>query len=313
MVKILIVDPIHDYAITELKKQFEVVFHLHPSENEFKDLINDVDVVILRSGVKLTKEVIERGEKLKIIARAGVGIDNIDIEFAKKKKIKVFNVPAINSISVAEHTFGLILAISRKISLADSQLRENLWKKSELCGNELYGKKLGIIGLGKIGSHVAEIGKGFGMKILAVVKNNSEERTNELKEKNIEITDFQKLIKNSDIITLNLPLNEETKNLITKKDFQIMKKQAYLINMARGGVVNEDDLYEALKENKIKGAATDVFEREKQENKLFELENIVLTPHIGAMTFESQKRIAEIIVENIINSLEGKEIKNLIC
>lgn len=311
--KILIVDPVHPYAIKEFEKRFDVVYQLQPSPEEFEKLIQDTDVVVLRSGVKLTKEIIEAGKNLKIIARAGVGIDNIDIQAAKERKIKVFTIPSATSSCVAELAFGLILSVMRKIALANSQLQKNLWKKSELYGNELNGKTIGIIGLGKIGSNVAEIAKGFGMNILASVKNNSEERTKKLKEEGIEVLPTDQILKKSDIISLHVPLNDETKDLITKKEFELMKDTAYLINMARGGVVNEQDLYEALKKKKIQGAASDVFLKEKQENPLFALENFVATPHIGAMTSESQEQIAKILVENVINGLEGKEIKNLIC
>lgn len=311
--KILIVDPVHPYVITELEKRFTVIYKLQPSPEEFKELIKDADVVVLRSGVKLTKEVIEAGKNLKIIARAGVGIDNIDLQAAKERKIKVFSVPGASSLCVAEFTFGLILSVMRKIALANSQLQKNLWKKSELYGNELRGKTIGIIGLGKIGSGVAEIAKGFGMNILASVKNISEERTKKLKEKGIGLLPIKEVLKKADVISLHVPLTNETKDLITKKEFELMKNTTYLINMARGGVVNEQDLYGVLKNRRIAGAASDVFVNEKQDNPLFALDNFVATPHIGGMTFESQEQIAKILVQNIIDGLEGREIKNSIC
>lgn len=313
MVKILIIDPVHEWALKELSKRFEVVYKLHPSDEEFKKLISNADVVVLRSGVKLTKEIITAGEKLKIIARAGVGIDNIDIQTAKEKGVKVFNIPDISFSSVAEFTFGLILSLVRKICLANIQLRKNLWKKSELYGLELKNKTIGIVGLGKIGSNVAEIAKGFGMNVLACVKNNSNERTEDLKERGIEVVLLQDILKKSDIVSLHVPLDENTKDLITTKELRLMKKGSYLINMARGGVVNEDDLLDALKNNVIAGAASDVFLKEKGKSLLFDLENFVATPHIGAMSYESQKKIAKILVENIINGLNGKEILNRIC
>jgi len=313
MKKILVVDPIQELAIKELKKEFEVVYHLSPSYDEFKDLVKDVDVIILRSGVKINKEIINAGKRLKIIARAGVGVDNIDIVTAREKNIKVFNIPNISFSSVAELTFGLILSLARKICLADSQLKKNIWKKSELYGNELKGKTIGIIGLGKIGSNVAEIAKGFCMNIIACVKDDSFERRKNLIEIGIEIVSLQELLKRADIITLHVPLNEETKNLITKKELMLMKNNSYLINMSRGGVVNEQDLYGALKNKTITGAASDVFVKEKEENPLFNLENFVATPHIGAMSYESQEQIAKILVKNIINGLNGKKIENRIC
>jgi len=311
--KILIVDSIHKSALDELAKRFGVIYHLHPSGQEFKRLIQNVDVVVLRSGVRLSKEIINAGKRLKIIARAGVGIDNIDISVAKQKKVKVFNIPHISSSSVAEFTFGLILAIARKITLADRQLRKNIWKKSELYGVELKNKIIGIVGFGKIGSCVAEFAKGFGMQVLACVKNNSEERKSELSKRHINLVSFNELLKKADIISLHLPLREDTKDLITKKELELMKNTAYLINLSRGSVVNENDLFEALKNNIISGAATDVFEKEKQKSPLFSLDNIVITSHIGAMTFESQEKIAKILVKNITNGLQGKQIQNQIC
>lgn len=303
--KILIVDPVHPYAINELEKRFNLVYHLYPSPEEFKKLIGDADVVVLRSGVKLTKEIIEAGKNLKMIVRAGIGMDNIDIQAAKERKIKVFNIPNISFSSVAEFTFGLILSVTRKISLANSQLQKNLWKKKELYGNELKGKTIGIVGLGNIGSRVAEIAKGFGMNVLACVKNNFEERTKKLKKEGIEVLSLHELLKKSDIVSLHVPLTDKTRDLITKKELKLMKNSSYLINMSRGGVVNEQDLYEALKKKKrIAGAASDVFLYEKKKNLLFNLENFVATPHIGAMTFESQEKIAKILVQNIINRLE---------
>jgi len=313
MKKILIVDPVHEFAINELKKKFEVVYHLHPSNEEFRYLIKDVDAVVLRSGVKINKDIINAGKRLKIIARAGVGVDNIDITAAKEKNIIVFNIPNISFSSVAELTFGLMLSITRKISLADSQLKKNIWRKSELYGNELNSKSIGIVGLGRIGGRVAEIAKGFGMNIIACVKDDSFERRKALKELGIEIVSLQELLKKADIITLHVPLNEETRNLITKKELMLMKNNSFIINMSRGGVINEKDLYEILKNNIIAGAASDVFVKENEENPLFNLENFVATPHIGAMSYESQEQIAKILVKNIINCSEGKDIQNRIC
>lgn len=311
--KILVVDPIYPPALSKLKETYNVCFHLHPEEKEFKVLIGDVDAIILRSGVKLTSEIIDSALNLKLIARAGVGVDNIDLEFAKQKNITIFNVPGISAASVAEHNFGLILAIARKISLADRQLRDNIWNKSELYGTELKGKTLGIIGLGKIGKYLAKIAKGFDMKIIASVENNNPKRKEELKEKGIILMDNDSIFKEADIISLNLPLNDKTKNFITKNELSTMKKTVYLINMARGGVVNEEDLYDALKNKIIAGAATDVFKKEKQRSDLFELDNIVVTPHIGAMTFESQEEIGNRLITNIDDFFIGNPIQNRIC
>jgi len=308
--KVLIVDPIHPHAIELLSERCEVQHIIHPPKDELIELLKDTDVIILRSGIKLPGDVIKSSDKLKIIARAGSGVDNIEIPAATEKGIIVFNVPGVSALSVAELTIGLLFSITRKISLADSWLRDNQWRKKECYGYELSGKTIGVVGLGKIGKKVALLAKNMGMNVLGYKKNINDEIKEEFNSEGITlVSSLPELLKESDFVSLNVPLTEDTRNLITLAELKLMKKESFLINTARGGVVNETDLYTALKENIITGAATDVFEKEKERTPLFELDNIVVTPHIGAMTYDAQKRIAEVLCQYVFDALDGKEVK----
>jgi len=302
--KIIIVDPVHPSLIISLRKKFLLVKYVPSiSYDKLIKVIENFHVIILRSGITLDKKIIQKAKSLNVIARAGVGMDNIDLQEAKKNKIKCFNVPSQSNLSVAEHTFGLIFSAARKINLCDRLLRKNIWKKNEMYGFELSKKKLGVIGLGSIGKQIANIGKKFNMKIFASVNNFNTERKKKLKKKNIILTSLNNLLKNSDFITISVPFNEETKNLLNSKNLKLMKKNAIIVNISRGGVVNEDHLYNILIKKKIFAAATDVFKHEKKDNKLFNLDNIVVTSHIGAMTYEAQKRIAVILEKKLLNLL----------
>ena len=297
--KILIVDPIHQSALEELSRHYNVVNKIHPNRAELIKLISQTEVLILRSGIKLDESIIDNAKKLILIARAGAGLDNIPLEYCKGKKIKVFNIPNTSYSSVAELTFGMMISLMRKINKADAQLRNNVWKKPELYGNSLKGKTLGIIGLGKIGSCVAEIAKGFNLKILATANKINYERKKLLNDRGIKLVSLEYLLKNSDIVSLHVPLLKTTKNLINSDQLELMKNSSYLINLSRGEVVNEDDLIICLKNKVIAGYATDVFKKEKKKSELFNLDNSVFTPHIGAMTYEAQEEIGRILVKKI--------------
>jgi D-3-phosphoglycerate dehydrogenase / 2-oxoglutarate reductase len=287
--KILIVSPVHPNLIFELKKQnYKVKYFPKIDRKKLKLEIRETNLIVLRSGIKLDKDIISKSKNLKFILRAGSGLDNIDVKEAKKENIKVFNLPSLNSQSVAEFGFGLLISASRNIVKADNELRKNLWNKPKLYGYELKDKTLGIIGLGNIGSKIAKIGKAFSMNIIANVKNKKKKRTAKVK-----IVSLNTLLRNSDFITFNVPLNKKTKNLLNKINANYLKSNSILINLSRGGVINEDVLYDLLRKKKIFAAATDVFLHEKKINKLFSLKNIIVTPHIGAMTFDAQKVIAE--------------------
>ncbi len=302
MVKVLVAAPIHEKALEMLRKAgFEIVYEEYPSEERLIELIKDVDAIIVRSKPKVTRRVIKAAEKLRVIARAGVGLDNIDLEAAEEKGIKVFNAPSAPTQSVAELTIGLMLAVTRKIAYADRKMREGVWTKKQCLGHELRGKVLGVIGMGRIGSAVARIAyHGFGMKIIYYdVKKCPKEIEEELK---AECVDLDTLFKTADIVTIHVPLIPATKHLVNEEKLRLMKKTAILINTARGGVVDTEALVKALKEGWIAGAGLDVFEEEPlpPDHPLTKLDNVVLTPHIGANTVEAQERAGIEVVEKII-------------
>ena len=297
--KILITDRIHECAVEEAKKFADVDLRYGISQDELIELIKDYDALIVRSGTKVTREIIERAENLKIIGRAGVGLDNIDVKAAEENKIKIVNSPEASTISVAELVFGSLISFIRNIHKANESMKRGKWEREKFMGNELYGKTLGIIGFGRIGREVAMRARAFGMKILAYDPSITVEDAREF---NIEYSDLENLLRNSDIITLHVPLTDETENMIDKRELELMKRDSILINIARGGVVNEDALYEFLKEKKIRGAILDVYSEEPpRDYRLIKLDNVLATPHIGASTDEAQINAGLVIVEKIRN------------
>lgn len=297
MKKILVTDPINEKGIKELEKIADVTVKTDMSQEELIDEIGKYNALVVRSGTKVTREVIEAGKNLEIIARAGVGVDNIDVGAATEKGIMVVNAPESTSITVAEHTMGLMLTLARKIVLADKSVRRGEWNRSKFMGIELKDKVLGIIGLGRIGSQVSLRARAFGMKILAYDPYIDEESAESV---GATLVELDELLKKSDIVTIHVPLTKETKHLISRRELKMMKNSAYIINCARGGIIDEEALIEALENNEIAGAALDVFEEEPpSDSPLLEFDNVVLTPHIGASTVEAQ-RDAAIIVANEI-------------
>ena len=308
--KVLIADQINEKGIDELKDVAEVVSNFTISNEELVKEIVDFDAIIVRSRTKVTREVIEAGTKLKIIARAGVGVDNVDVQAATERGVMVINAPESTSITVAEHTMGLILALSRKISIADSSVKEGKWEKSRFMGIELNGKTLGVIGMGRIGSQVVTRSKAFGMEAIVYDPYITEKSASEL---GVTVVDLETLLKQSDVMTIHVPLTSETKHLISKPQFEIMKENAFIVNCARGGIINEEDLYEALSNNKIRGAGLDVFEIEPPlDSPLSTLDNVVLTPHIAASTSEAQRDAAIIVANEIKKVFTGKSPKNVL-
>ncbi len=308
MVKVLVAAPIHEKAIEMLRNEgLEVVYEEYPSKDRLVELIRDVDAIIVRSKPRVTRKVIEAGEKLKVIARAGVGLDNIDLEAAEEKGIKVFNAPGAPTQSVAELAIGLMLAVLRKIAFADRRMREGIWAKKQCLGHELRGKVLGVVGMGRIGSAVARIAyHGFGMKIIYYdVRRCPREIEEELEAKCV---DLDTLFKTADVVTIHVPLIPATRHLVDEGKLRLMKKTAILINTARGGVVDTEALVKALREGWIAGAGLDVFEEEPlpPDHPLTKLENVVLTPHIGANTVEAQERAGIEVVEKIIEYFRSK-------
>lgn len=298
--KILILSTVHKNLVKNLKKK-KLYFKYCPNPNKRRlhFEIKDAYIIILRSGIKIDQNLIFKSKNLKYIIRAGSGLDNIDIKTAKKRNIKVFSLPNLNSQSVAELGFGLLISASRNIIKADRELKKNLWNKPNLYGYELKNKTIGIIGLGNIGIKVAKIAKNFSMNVLAYVKNKSKKRN-----VNTKTVSLVQLFKKSDFIIFNVPLNKGTANLLNKKNSKFLRPNAVIVNLSRGGVINENTLYSLLKKRKIFAAASDVFLNEGKKNKLFKLDNMISTPHIGAMSYDAQKLIAKKTFDKICRLLK---------
>jgi len=310
---ILIVDPVHPVLFEKLSEHYKVTQRITPDSETLKELISQADAIVIRSGVRLTADILNSAPRLRVIARAGAGIDNIDLQTARARRICVFNVPDSSSTSVAEFTFALILAVARKVALADRQIRLGQWRKAELCGLELNGKTIGIVGLGRIGTHVCRIARGFGMRVIASVGKPIKDRISAAAAEGIEMLPNDAVLRNADVVSLHVPLTDETKHLINAEAIDTMKRSAILVNVSRGGVVDERALEVALRNCRIVAAATDVFVREGQPSPLLGLDNLVATPHIGAMTEDAQRRIAEIVQDNLVRALKGEKVVNRVA
>lgn len=311
--KILITDHIAEEGLAILKSDPNVEVDIRPGikNNELKPIIGEYDAVITRSGTTVTADLIENPGRLKIIGRAGVGLDNVDIEAASRKGIIVMNAPTGNTLAATELTMALMLAAARKVPLANQSLKSGEWDRKRFMGVQLYNKVLGIVGLGRIGSNVAVRAKSFGMKVIAYDPYIKRSKAESLGVKLYD--DLEQLIKEVDVITFHTPLTKETHNMIRKEHIDKMKNGVIIINCARGGIVNENDLYEAVKSGKVFAAGIDVFEEEPPvNNKLLTLDNVFVTPHIGANTYEGQKGVAVIIAENVLNALYGKSYVNAV-
>ena len=302
--KILICDNLNQQVYKELETIGDC-FDISKSASKDEDLANhikDSEIVVIRSATKLTKEVLDEAEQLKIIARCGVGIDNVDLDFAKSKNIFVTNAPSANLISVVELTVALIISASRKLSLADSHLKKGEWNRSEFLGYELYGKTLGIVGFGKAGRLVADRMKSFGMSIVfydpyVTDWNGSEE--------SVELDD---LLRTADVVSIHVIKTKDTENLISKDMLDLLKPSSIIVNTSRGGVLDEDYLFELLESKKIFGAGLDVYSNEPPENvDRYNGLNLVTTPHIGASTNEAQLKAGLETIENIKKILAGDE------
>ena len=310
--KILITDALSEMGLNMLREaEYEVVYKINPSSDELTSLISDIDGWIVRSGTKISKENIEDAKKLQIIGRAGVGTDNIDIDAATSRGIVVMNVPDGNTISAAEHTMAMILALSRNISIGHMGLMKGEWNRNALVGNELQRKKLGVVGLGKIGREVIKRALSYDMKILGYDPYVSKDQFDE---NEVTVVDLDTLTKESDYITLHLPINDSTRNLFDYNRLLMMKKTSRIINVARGGIINENDLSNALNNDIISGAAIDVFSKEplNPESKLIKSKNILLTPHLGASTFEAKEGVTLSVCNQIIEFFDNGKLINAI-
>jgi phosphoglycerate dehydrogenase-like enzyme len=307
--KILIVSPVSAHAVEQLSKNHDVICAFNAPNEEIRDKIVDRDVLIFRSGPDISEEVMKCAPSLSLLIRAGSGIDNLDLGYARERGITLKRIEQPGARAVAELGFALMLGLARRIRMADQTLRQGKWAKHELTGYLLTDKTLGIYGCGNIGSQVGEMGVAWGMRVVGCVEHVSEERVGALAGRGIRLTNVDEVLSTSDFLSLNLPLNESTRNLISQQAFERMKPSAFLINLARGGIVDEQALLRALQDNRLAGAGLDVHEAEGDGkiSPLAHLDNVLLTPHIGAGTVDTQYQIGEMILE-IVEDFSQSEL-----
>ena len=300
--KILVCDQLQDVVLNQLLELGEIT-DISGSSNKHEELLKHIieaEIVVIRSATTLTKEILEHAKKIKIIARCGVGIDNVDIEFAKLREIFVTNAPTANLISLVEHTIGLILSTARKIHESNVSTKSGKWEKSKFVGLELHQKQLGIIGFGKAGKLLSERLKSFGMKVVFYDPFVSDWEGEE------ESVTLENLLSSSDVVSVHVIKTPQTENLLSKEKLNLLKPNSILVNTSRGGVVDEDYLVELVNSKKIFGAALDVFNKEpiEENNKILD-SDVLLTPHIGASTIEAQLKAGLDTVQNIKKILDG--------
>jgi len=302
--KILVTDPIAEEGIESLRSYAQVDIKTKLEPEQLKAIIVDYDALIVRSQTKVRAEIIESGKKLKVIGRAGVGTDNIDVDAATKNGIVVVNAPTGNTVAAAEHTIALMLALARNVPQANSRLKSGKWQREEMIGSELRNKTLGIIGLGNVGSEVAKRAQAFEMHVVAHDPFVSKDYARNLK---ADLVSLDQLLKESDFITLHVPLTAATKNLIGTKELGKLKPTTRIINCARGGLINEEAIVKAIKTGKIAGAAFDVFDKEPvTDSPLFKEDKIIVTPHLGASTVEAQTGVAKDVAAEVLAVLQGQ-------
>ncbi len=311
--KILVSDALDEEGLEILQRSgFQVDERPGLSEDRLCEVIGDYDCLVIRSGTKVTRKVLDAAGRLKVIGRAGVGVDNIDVPYATEKGILVMNTPSSNILSAAEHSCAMLLSLSRNIPFAHESMHRGEWNRSKYTGVEMNGKVLGIIGVGRVGGEVAKRMRAFNMTVIGYDPYLPKEVAEQV---GVRLTTLDEVISTSDFMTIHTPLLPETRNMIGLEQFRMMKPNARIANVARGGIVNEDDLHTALKEGIIAGAAFDVWCNEplgEAERKLLELDNLVTTPHLGASTVEAQERVAVDIAEAVILYLRDNEITNAI-
>jgi D-3-phosphoglycerate dehydrogenase len=310
--RVLVSDKLSEMGLNVFKAdpdiQTDVKLKMPPEE--LKACIGDYDALVIRSDTKVTADVLSAAKKLKVVGRAGVGLDNVDIPAATRAGVIVMNTPDGNTIAAAEHTLALMLSMARNIPQAHMSLKEKKWERAKFMGVEMLGKTLGVIGLGRIGGEVAARARAFGMDILAYDPFCTPDRAAQLE---ATLTDVPTLLKKADIITVHVPKNKETTNMIGAKELATCKKGARFINVARGGIINEADLAEAIKSGQVAGAAIDVFTEEPPTgNPLLDLPQVVVTPHLGASTEEAQVNVAAVVAKQIVDVLHGRTILNAV-
>jgi len=310
--KVLISDPLSEVGVKIFEEEPDIKVDVNTglAPEELKGIIGRYDGLVIRSATKVTSEIIGAAEKLKVIGRAGIGVDNVDIPAATRKGIVVMNTPHGNTITTAEHTIAMMMALSRNIPQATASMKEGRWEKKKLQGRELYSKTLGLVGAGNIGRIVADRARGLKMKVIVYDPYITPDTIRELE---LEPVSFEDLLQRADYITIHTPKTEETTNMINRETIARMKKGAMVINCARGGIVNEDDLYEALASGHLGGAALDVFMTEPPGKiKLLELPRFICTPHLGASTKEAQDNVARDVAEQIVAFLKDGTVSNAI-
>ena len=302
--KALVPESLSQEGLDKLRTETEVEAR-KLSRDELLEAIGDFDALIVRSATRVDRELLERATSLKVVGRAGVGLDNIDVPTATRLGILVVNAPESNVLSAAEHTLALLLSLARHVPAADASLRAGGWERSRFTGVELDGKTLGILGLGRIGNLVAQRAKAFGMRLLGYDPYVSRQWA---AERGIDMAStVEEVCREADFITVHLPKNAETKAILSDPEFAVMKPEARVINVARGGIIDEDALVRALKDGVIAGAAVDVYEKEPPgHHPLFDLEQVVVTPHLGASTEEAQTRAGTVIAEQVLLALRGE-------
>jgi D-3-phosphoglycerate dehydrogenase len=310
--KILVADQIAKRGVETLRQNpsFQVDVKTGLKEDQLCEIIAEYDALIVRSATKVTERVIEAAKKVRVVGRAGVGVDNVDVNAATRRGIVVMNTPGGNTISTAEHTFAMMMALARHIPQAHATMKAGKWDRKTYEGVELRNKTLGIIGMGRIGTELAQRAKAFEMRVLVYDPFLNVSRAKELR---VEAVELDQIYAQSDFITVHVPMSDETRGMINKDTIAKMKDGVRLINCARGGIINEKDLYDSIKSGKVAGAALDVYEQEPpKELPLRELDKVVMTPHLAASTADAQETCGIEIAEQIADALTGGAIRNAV-
>ncbi len=310
--KVLVSDVLGDIGIRMFQEEegIEVDVNTGLPPEELKAIIGEYEGLVIRSATKVTADLLEAAGKLKVVGRAGIGLDNVDIPAATMRRVAVMNTPMGNVVTTAEHAIAMMMAVSRNIPRGTASLKAGRWDKKQLRGREIFGKTLGVIGFGKIGAVVADRAKGLKMK---VVVHDSLIPAETIEEAGFEAVSMKELQRRADYVTVHVPKLKETTGLINRESFELMKEGVYIINCARGGIVDEKDLYDALESGKVAGAALDVFAEEPPgEHPLFTLDNVVCTPHLGASTYEAQVNVAVAVAEQSIDYLKNGNAVNAV-
>jgi D-3-phosphoglycerate dehydrogenase / 2-oxoglutarate reductase len=305
--RVLVREPIAEAGIQLLQERFDVEVN---GAAQLEDLIGDYDAIVIRSGTHLTAELIERADRLKVIGRAGVGVDNVDVDAATRRGIVVANAPESTVVSAAEHAIGLLVALARHIPQAHAALKQGRWERSAHGGIELEGKTLGVLGFGRIGQQVARRAIGLGMRVVAYDPFVNKDRFRELGAERVETAD--EVLAAAEFLTLHLPLTAETTRMLDAQAIARMPDGARLVNAARGELVDEEALLDALRSGKLAGAALDVFSAEPYSGPLLQLDNVIVTPHLAASTEEAQDRAGVIVAEQVAAALEGELVTNAV-